>query len=168
MAPPLFSPDPNWFLSTVAQSAAAIVAIAGGFLISKVITISSERGAMKAEVRHTLNQIEALKERKKHLGTPVNASGENVHQKYERMIDKLNVRNDHLGEQLASRDYVSDIIWSSVALGFLTMAGVVVPIWLLPTTPAAFTTMKPWIFAAFALGVALVGVVVFRAVRRIP
>ena len=39
--PPTF--DPNWFLSTTAQSTAALVAIVGGFLISRLITTLSEK-----------------------------------------------------------------------------------------------------------------------------
>lgn len=37
--------DPNWLLSSVAQSSAAMVAIVGGLLVSRLITLSSERGA---------------------------------------------------------------------------------------------------------------------------
>lgn len=35
-------PDPNWLLSTTAQSAAALVAIIGGFLLQKTIALKSE------------------------------------------------------------------------------------------------------------------------------
>jgi hypothetical protein len=35
--------DPNWLLSTAAQSAAALIAIIGGFLVSRVVAISSEK-----------------------------------------------------------------------------------------------------------------------------
>lgn len=40
-------PDPNWLLSTTAQSAAAIVAIVGGFLVSRVVSLSSQRQALR-------------------------------------------------------------------------------------------------------------------------
>ncbi len=35
--------EPNWFLSTVAQSTAALIAIIGGFLISRLISLASRR-----------------------------------------------------------------------------------------------------------------------------
>jgi hypothetical protein len=37
--------DPNWLLSSAAQSAAALVAIVGGFLAARVIAFNSERDA---------------------------------------------------------------------------------------------------------------------------
>lgn len=45
--------DPNWLLSTTAQSAAALVAIIGGFLVSRVITLASNR----AHYEHRLNVL---------------------------------------------------------------------------------------------------------------
>lgn len=38
--------DPNWLLSTTAQSAAAIVAIVGGFLVSRLVSLSAERNGL--------------------------------------------------------------------------------------------------------------------------
>jgi hypothetical protein len=37
--------DPNWLLSSAAQSAAALVAIVGGFLAARVIAFNSDRDA---------------------------------------------------------------------------------------------------------------------------
>lgn len=37
------SPDPEWLLSTTAQSAAAMVAIVGGFLVSRVVSLATDR-----------------------------------------------------------------------------------------------------------------------------
>lgn len=48
--------DPNWLLSTTAQSTAALVAIVGGFLISRVISFSSEKSSL---TKH-LYEIETL------------------------------------------------------------------------------------------------------------
>jgi hypothetical protein len=44
-------PDPNWLLSTAAQAAAAIVAIVGGFLVSRVLGLSAERTRLEAALR---------------------------------------------------------------------------------------------------------------------
>ena len=38
--------DPNWLLSSVAQSTAALVAIIGGLIASRLITLSGERGLL--------------------------------------------------------------------------------------------------------------------------
>jgi hypothetical protein len=45
--------DPNWLLSTIAQSGAALVAIIGGFLISRVVSLAARRDA-QAHLRHDL------------------------------------------------------------------------------------------------------------------
>lgn len=39
--------DPNWLLSTTAQSAAALVAIIGGFLVSRLVSLSSDKHALE-------------------------------------------------------------------------------------------------------------------------
>lgn len=39
-------PDPNWLLSTTAQSSAALVAIVGGFLLSRVLALATERNGL--------------------------------------------------------------------------------------------------------------------------
>ena len=41
------STDPNWLPSTVAQSTAALVAIIGGFLVSRLVSLSSERVGLR-------------------------------------------------------------------------------------------------------------------------
>ena len=40
------STDPNWLLSTTAQSASALVAIVGGFLVSRVVSLGSDRQSL--------------------------------------------------------------------------------------------------------------------------
>lgn len=39
-------PDPNWLLSSTAQSAAALVAIMGGLIVSRMISLSAERQSL--------------------------------------------------------------------------------------------------------------------------
>lgn len=43
--------DPNWLLATMAQAAAVLVAVIGGFLVSRVITLSAERRGLDRRVR---------------------------------------------------------------------------------------------------------------------
>ena len=50
--------DPNWYLSTTVQSAAALVAIIGGFLISRLISTISEKSTLQ-------NHLADLDSRKK-------------------------------------------------------------------------------------------------------
>ena len=50
--------DPNWLLSSTAQSAAAMVAIIGGFLVSRLVTLSAERNTI-------LQRVEDLRSRRK-------------------------------------------------------------------------------------------------------
>jgi hypothetical protein len=50
--------DPNWFLSTSVQSAAALVAIIGGFLITRLIATISERSTLL----HHLKNLESRKQ----------------------------------------------------------------------------------------------------------
>lgn len=49
--------DPNWLLSSTAQSAAAMVAIIGGFLVSRLVTLSAERNTI-------LQRLEDLRSRR--------------------------------------------------------------------------------------------------------
>src|SRR3990172_2934199 len=54
--------DPNWLLSTVVQSAAAFVAIVAGFIISRLLALSSERGGFQARIRDVKLQVNIKKE----------------------------------------------------------------------------------------------------------
>ena len=54
--------DPNWLLSTTAQSTAALVGIIGGFLLSRVVAIISEKSAdplLRRALLLTINGIAA-------------------------------------------------------------------------------------------------------------
>lgn len=58
--------DPNWLLSTMAQSAAALVAIIGGFLLSRVVTLSSERQGLERRTRELDQRTRDLAGRLQH------------------------------------------------------------------------------------------------------
>jgi hypothetical protein len=49
--------DPNWFYSTLAQSTAAIVGLAGGFLAQRVLAQRGNIAAERLELRHALGQL---------------------------------------------------------------------------------------------------------------
>jgi hypothetical protein len=53
------TPDLNWLLSTVAQSAAALVAIIAGFIASRLLALSAERSGLQSRLRDLNLQLEA-------------------------------------------------------------------------------------------------------------
>lgn len=52
--------DPNWVLSTTAQSTAALVAIAGGFVLSRVIALGSERSGLHLRLRQLETELASV------------------------------------------------------------------------------------------------------------
>jgi hypothetical protein len=63
--PRLSSTDPNWFCSTVAQSTAAIVGLAGGFVASRLISqwgdIAHDREPLRAAFLELTNEVAQFK-----------------------------------------------------------------------------------------------------------
>jgi len=57
------SGDPNWLLSTAAQSAAAIVGLIGAFLINRLIAMASARASLERSVTSAENQLKQLRAR---------------------------------------------------------------------------------------------------------
>lgn len=53
--------DPNWLLSSTAQSAAALVAIVGGFLAARVIAFNSDRDSVRRRLASTERDRENAK-----------------------------------------------------------------------------------------------------------
>jgi len=86
--------DPNWFLSTIVQSTAALVAIIGGFLISRLISTVTE----KSGYVHRFNE---LRERKRLTSQAV----EEVHQLIQGRTNSW-FRDKHLNDYLDRRGIV--------------------------------------------------------------
>lgn len=55
--------DPSWLLATTAQSAAALVAIIGGLLASRLVTLSSEREALDRTIERVQLELRQREER---------------------------------------------------------------------------------------------------------
>lgn len=53
--------DPDWLLSSTVQSAAVLVAIVGGFLVSRLVGLSSERSAL-VQRRHHRDELRSIKQ----------------------------------------------------------------------------------------------------------
>ncbi len=49
--------DPNWLFATYAQSTAAIVAILGGFIVSRILFLSEQKNNFEAEIENISVQI---------------------------------------------------------------------------------------------------------------
>lgn len=60
--------DPNWLYSSTAQSAAAIVAIVGGFITSRLLGLSAERGSLQNELDAKQSKLRALQNQNDDLG----------------------------------------------------------------------------------------------------
>lgn len=54
--------DTNWLLSSAAQSAAALVAIIGGFLVSRLVTLSSERAGLTRRLHEVEDELRRREE----------------------------------------------------------------------------------------------------------
>src|SRR5687768_16253085 len=88
--------DPASLLATLAQSSAAIVAIIGGFLVSRLVALSSEREGIK-------RQLQAAKERL----TLLRADYEPLHQhRLQRSVDTM--REDLLERLIDERPTAKD------------------------------------------------------------
>jgi hypothetical protein len=51
--------DPNWFYSTLAQSSAAIVGLAGGFMVSRVLAQRSDLAVDRSVLRGQMQNLQA-------------------------------------------------------------------------------------------------------------
>ena len=60
--------DPNWLYSSTAQSAAAIVAIVGGFITSRLLGLSAERGTLQNEWAAKQSKLRTLQGQHDELG----------------------------------------------------------------------------------------------------
>lgn len=49
--------EPGWLLSSLAQSTAAVVAIIGGFLVSRLVQLSSEREGLRRQLQQTDDEL---------------------------------------------------------------------------------------------------------------
>lgn len=66
--------DPNWLLSTTAQSTAALVGIIGGFLLSRVVAIISEKSTLLVRLHELEARRSALAEALRPMADQVRAT----------------------------------------------------------------------------------------------
>lgn len=84
-------PDPNWLLSSAAQSAAAIVGLMGAFLLHRLLTLGAERASLE---RRLLDVEAEVDQRQAELG--------NVEERI-LQLDAQAFVQDHSGEIVESR-----------------------------------------------------------------
>jgi len=56
--------DPNWLFSACAQTAGAIVAIVGGFLATRLVTLNSERNSLSERIRIVSRRLDDARQRR--------------------------------------------------------------------------------------------------------
>lgn len=71
--------DINWLLSSLAQSSAAIIAILGGFIVSRIITMAIEKRRIELEANAATNQRDEIEEQVVRMTTQLGQLSEDVH-----------------------------------------------------------------------------------------
>jgi len=56
------APDLNWLFSTIVQSAAALVAIVAGFIVSRLLALSAELSTIRSRLRDVDLQLKSKQE----------------------------------------------------------------------------------------------------------
>jgi hypothetical protein len=119
--------DPNWLLSTTAQSGAALVAIVGGFLVSRLVTLRSDRITRTRELHFVDEELAAVDAR-----YPVKSKDYINHQEtVERNAAEraqLEGRRRVLTADLAGLQRPDDIRSAFIVLTYFAGAGVAFPI----------------------------------------
>lgn len=176
--------DPGWLLSTIAQSTAALVAILGGFVISRVIAEKQERDALvrrwvELSAQNTTigGRMWALQQKRAVDLAPTAGTGagamaawqwdqdhpeaEVVQWESEALMNAMRSvgasGRDPSTYQVARRAFF--------ALGLLTLLGLVLPVGVLAARP---TRIPDWVAIAttvlFIVGLAVLGAVVWRVI----
>jgi hypothetical protein len=71
--------DPNWFYSTLAQSTAAIVGLAGGFLAQRVVAQRGDLGGERVDLRGQLDGIQSnIDQQRPHIVQVLNSMNEQL------------------------------------------------------------------------------------------
>ena len=54
--------DPNWLYSAIAQSSAALIAISGGFIATRLVSMQADRGELSRRRRRTLAELRSCRD----------------------------------------------------------------------------------------------------------
>jgi hypothetical protein len=144
------APDPNWLLSTMAQSSAAIVGLLGGFLISKSNEMSQQKQKNIQSLGENEIKIKDYQRKLDELQNGMNPSHltrsqvEDLKSDYNLKMDLLN-RSLYLIKKEQRR--INSVSWGVVFLIFHTICGVLIPIILLPVSDLKTKPTLVWLFS---------------------
>jgi hypothetical protein len=106
------SADPNWLLSTTAQSAAALVGIVGGLLVSRMVSTSGERSSLGRQRNQLRQRVTRLTDEVRDLDERALRDAEDsfIFDKVEQVIDARGESVDlaRLIDGYADYDYSGD------------------------------------------------------------
>jgi len=165
--------DPNWLLSSAAQSAAALVAIVGGFLAARVIAYNSDRGAtvrrdsITGRDRRAAEKLEARAKaeldewEQKSPKEPEQDRAElerRLSQSQERVV-RLILEQDQSQRELAAMQFPAYLRFGFGVLVFFALSGVVLPIILMATQPEDVSLLwRIVVVVGFLLGLLGLGI----------
>ncbi len=162
--------DPNWLLSTMAQSAAAIVGLVGGFLINKLLGLSAEKNALISQLSENQNEInfnhQLLKEYERQIKEEGRKLyGQPITQKYNDLvfkknnvsyqIDYLNTQKMLIEKKIRYYGEPKGVTPGAIILLFLTLFGVILPVVMMPVERLP-QWQKHSIITLFVIGLFLV------------
>lgn len=104
--------DPNWFYSTLAQSTAALVGLAGGFLAQRVVAQRGDLGTERMDLRRNLETLQANIDQQRQVATAaLNSMNEQLkvvdHARFESRND-VRLQRGLLTTLTPARGYASD------------------------------------------------------------
>lgn len=140
--------DPNWLLSTMAQSAAALVAIVGGLIVTRVISLRGEVNSIdleRAKIEQRQATIEVGLQRRHEELSPLSARLAEDKVMSTHAADRLQLLRDEIGDldeeagELVARDgYLdqrrqelvvpSDLLGARRVLTYFGVLGVALPV----------------------------------------
>jgi hypothetical protein len=180
-------PDPNWFYSAIAQSAAAIVGVICAFVASWVMMLTSER----SQIGKRINEIDTEIKELKRQNVPLLEYIEEVDRKDdEESVDNfLMAKNDnyidchkiigknnkeisykkakiqelkHQLNQIVLPEHFKGLIFYLI---YFTIVVVILPLWLLPITSEQHLFWKPIVLGLFITGLFSAFLYIFIKIR---
>jgi hypothetical protein len=144
--------DPNWLYSTIAQSAAAIVAIIGGFITANVLKLSAEKESLVKQANEKRRRLDSMKE--SHVDVTITNFRD-----LEKEIPELENR-------VKTFSYPPNLGWGILVLGFMALFSVFFPV--LAILEEWFCIwIKILTFAVFGIGILGVFLYISLEIKRL-
>lgn len=150
--------DPNWYLSTVVQSSAALIAIIGGFLVSRLVSLTAQRSEFVQKKSNLNNRRKAsLQELSANKALPTNnETDEAKKQKKQEVEHAVKFLDDELSA-LKRMDEIKPGIIAIVkgfgALLYFGLVGIIYPLFLMTRHPVIINALgRDIVFFGFVSG----------------